>query len=435
MSQEDEKPLHLPSRTTPTWEMELLISGATIFGLLQLPSLIDTTYFELFNRSARGIEGLLLPLWMYAKFSLYTLILTFLVHLALRGYWIALVGLDSVYPGGVRWRQMRLGPNLRSVSEADVSAIAAVIEAADNRATRVFGLGFGLAMMMLWPIALVVVALTLTLALRSLFGVDLDALLVFGVGMLLALGPWVVAVSIDQRYGERWPPDRRASRWLRGILRIYNRLGLGRGNNVPLALFTSHEGGSRSGWIIALTTVPIFVLVVGQILVGTGEIEYGEFPGLPEDSAFSANNLTPGYYANQREHDPMATPLPFIPDRVARGPYLELFIPYLPRRYALAMAAVCPEAIRAEAGKATDIHARAGLDCLARMHAIQIDGRPVAVSLDAASDAGTGLRGMLAMIPIADLPAGRHELSLTEVRRPRHNDKRPVRRYRIAFWK
>ena len=31
--------LALPRRTTPTWELELLISGATIFGLLQLPGL------------------------------------------------------------------------------------------------------------------------------------------------------------------------------------------------------------------------------------------------------------------------------------------------------------------------------------------------------------------------------------------------------------
>lgn len=32
--------------TTPTWEMELLVSGATIFGLLQLPTLIDHAYFK-----------------------------------------------------------------------------------------------------------------------------------------------------------------------------------------------------------------------------------------------------------------------------------------------------------------------------------------------------------------------------------------------------
>jgi hypothetical protein len=32
-------PLGLPRDTTPTWEIELLVSGAVLFGLLQLPSL------------------------------------------------------------------------------------------------------------------------------------------------------------------------------------------------------------------------------------------------------------------------------------------------------------------------------------------------------------------------------------------------------------
>ena len=30
----------LPARTTPTWEMEMLLSGATVFGLLQLPDVL-----------------------------------------------------------------------------------------------------------------------------------------------------------------------------------------------------------------------------------------------------------------------------------------------------------------------------------------------------------------------------------------------------------
>jgi hypothetical protein len=36
----------VPAQTTPTWEMELLVSGATIFGLLQLPTFLDHAYFR-----------------------------------------------------------------------------------------------------------------------------------------------------------------------------------------------------------------------------------------------------------------------------------------------------------------------------------------------------------------------------------------------------
>ena len=41
---DDTAPNTLSPRTTPTWELELLISGATIFGLLQLPELLDQAY-------------------------------------------------------------------------------------------------------------------------------------------------------------------------------------------------------------------------------------------------------------------------------------------------------------------------------------------------------------------------------------------------------
>src|SRR4051794_24559506 len=88
----------VPAETTPTWEMELLISGATVFGLMQLPARLDAIFYDLFNRGSEQVASLLMPLWIYAKVALLTLIGTFVLHLVLRGLWVAMVGLDSVYP-------------------------------------------------------------------------------------------------------------------------------------------------------------------------------------------------------------------------------------------------------------------------------------------------------------------------------------------------
>ncbi len=41
MSSAENSSERLPPRTTPTWEMELLISGATVFALFQLPGALD----------------------------------------------------------------------------------------------------------------------------------------------------------------------------------------------------------------------------------------------------------------------------------------------------------------------------------------------------------------------------------------------------------
>ena len=89
-------------RTTPTWESELLISGATVFGLMQLPDPLNRLLIVWMNGNEAAIVDLLRTISIYLQFSLITLILTFVLHLLARGYWIALVGLHSVYPQGVR---------------------------------------------------------------------------------------------------------------------------------------------------------------------------------------------------------------------------------------------------------------------------------------------------------------------------------------------
>src|SRR5690606_14228449 len=52
----------LPRRTTPTWEMELLISGATVFSLMQAPDLLDRLYYGFAPRLEAAYQAaLILP--------------------------------------------------------------------------------------------------------------------------------------------------------------------------------------------------------------------------------------------------------------------------------------------------------------------------------------------------------------------------------------
>ena len=40
----------------------------------------------------------------------YSMLVTFIAHLCLRGYWIALLGLESVWSDGWNWDRLKLGP-------------------------------------------------------------------------------------------------------------------------------------------------------------------------------------------------------------------------------------------------------------------------------------------------------------------------------------
>lgn len=426
--------LRLPRDTTPTWEIELLISGATVFGLLQLPAALDTGMVWLINRIADDVGGLLLPLWIYLQTALVILIGTFIVHLCLRAYWVALVGLHSVYPGGVRWESFKhIGPYQLETSRRGRDDIAVQIEQADNRASRVFGVGVGLAMGLLLPTVLVALAIGFVLLARSVAGSGrLSPMFGFWLLFGCTLIPWLLAMQLDQRFGARWTPERRAGRWLRAVLGFYTRLGLGRASNLPMALYTSNAQGQRRSTVLVVA-LGIVMVVVGasQVLSYALHWEVGDQYGLPRFAPRSEDLLLPRHYASQSARQPSIAPLPYIPDPVVRGPYLRLFVPYRVSRHNAALARHCEPAD--EGQRPT----RAALDCYARLHDVRIDGELVAgLRFDAAEDPVNGLRGLLAMIPVRDLAHGRHELSLLPLSQGGSAaEDEPPRPYRIPFWR
>jgi hypothetical protein len=77
----------LSKHTTPTWEIELLISGATVFALMQLPGLLDRAYQQLLAQVGASMAQLLLIAYIYFKAATLVLIATFILHLGLRAYW------------------------------------------------------------------------------------------------------------------------------------------------------------------------------------------------------------------------------------------------------------------------------------------------------------------------------------------------------------
>lgn len=400
----------VPLATTPTWEMELLISGGTVFGLMQLAGPVDDTFVSLIAQSSAEMNQGLSPLWIYVKFVLLTLIGTFITHLCLRGYWVALIGMNSVYPGGIDWEKLRQGPISRKYSETSVPPMSALIEKADNLATRVFGVGFGFAMMMLLPIVIVSLSALGSYVVHRLFGVGSTLWIFLGLFVVLFL-PMALAAMIDRRFGERMVAGGWPHRWMLALFAFYGRLGLGRSSNILLSLFISRTGVRQWLGLAFFVMGVVFTFCVVQILVTQGRLDFGEYPGLPKKELFSESSTPSAYYASQRSTGPDIAPPPYISDRVVRGPYVELFIPYRPRHHIPVLEQKCPDALAAS----TEANPRPALDCLAKLHAVRLDGKPVSVSFDASNDRYTGQRGMLAMIPVGELRAGRHELSVLEV--------------------
>lgn len=424
-------PDRYPGRLSRTWEMELLLSGATVFGVLQVPPWLDGWFYLWFASGSTEVGMMVLPLWIYAKLSLLTLAGTFILHLALRAHWVALIGLDSVFPGGIRLERLEVQGPLRRRLLAGQPSIGQRIERADDAASTVFGVGIGLAMVMLAPFVLVSLALTVLLALE-LAGMR-EWKLALALGLLaLGLAPGLLANVLDAQVGHRLAPDGRAAALLTRVLKAYDRVGLGgQATNTLLALFSSHVGRRPAALLIGAVFTVGSALVMAQFATDVGQMLVGDYEALPADRSDAPDLVFREHYASLRGHARSPVPVPFIPDRVSKDPYLELFVPYRPSRHGPALQKACPGVIAANrSGEAP----RPALDCLARLLDIRLDGRPVGVPLEASTDPVTGVRGVLLMIPATGLSPGRHELTIERIANSRKTGP-ALKPHRIPFWR
>lgn len=421
---------HRSRRTTPTWEVELLISGVAVFAMLQLPGLLDDGMLALRERFDEGWRELLLLGFLYAKSAALILALTFVLHLMLRARWIALVGIHSVYPEGVRWDRLRLGPILREVEQARMPPFPVIIERADNRATTVFAMGVMLAFFVLviatGAIAICIFSLLVSALSHGRIGMLTVLLLLIAIAMV----PYSLALLVDRTRGARLPRDGRLHRLLQRTFRGYTRLGFSRGSNPVMALLGSHDGDRRITW---LTTLLIFLaLMLASISLALQDSpgllgSYGQFP-----AARGLATANAAHYDDQRNpaRDPAT---PFIPSMMVRTPYLPLRVPYRPNRDAAAMQQHCAHARRLGTELA---QAQAQLACLSALHAVSLDGKPLAgLRFEISSDPRTERPALLAMIDVRTLPQGRHELRIARPARADSVDKDDPGFDRILFWR
>ena len=421
----------LSGRTTPTWEMELLVSGATVFGLLQLPGPLTAWTQGWINGNERELANFALVFGMYLQFSLVTLIATFVFHLLLRGYWVALVGLFSVYPTGIRWDNNKgFGPIYRLSSEKSTPPASALIEAADNRATRVFGIGFGVAMALIVPTALVGGFLLVLVVVQAM---NIDAApwqLGFWIVFAVLFLPFLGAYGYDRWRGQQLIDQGRASSLMR-VFDFYTRIGMGRASNPLLALFASQVGQGRSTVYLIAGMMPVMIVISLVIATRGQSLDNGAFDGLPGYEPAATQTLFNSHYASLRNGNDDVR-LPFIADPLVKDATLRLFIPYFPLRHTPLMRRQCPQVLTPKA-----IERGESLQCLARLHQLQIDGKPVTAAMLGGADPASGQRGAWAMIDLSTLADGQHELV---VQRPvrldsdgKPGETPPV--WRIPFWK
>ncbi len=435
-----EEIFQVPKDTTPTWEVELLLSGALVFAMLQLPGLLDSAVYSLQPRLGGQMLSAAFMLYFYLKITAYALIVTFMLHLASRALWVAALGLRSVYPEGVLWEKLKRGPIFRAYAQQVLPTLDQMIDQADNRASKVFAIGLMLALMSL----AIMVSTMLLVAVIGLLSAWLNEgraspwLIV--VLVLVWVLPVVLTTLIDRHYGERIA----RGGWLERVIQRGYALGWlmvwGRLTNPLMLTVFSRVGVGRGNLLLAGTMYLLMGVILVEVMLRTGVLSMPGERYLPESAP--GREIRAAWYADSRSEDEALLGQPYIPAPLVREPYLRLFVPYLSRRLDDAIERDCPAATveiakdqPKVARKAAEAERTAALlDCAATfLHPVTIDGAPVRLRYELGKDPLSGLRGFVAMIPVRELGPGRYQLAIARPQLPDEEEAHePVV---IPFWR
>lgn len=419
-------------------ELELLISGLLVFGLFTVPGRL----FDAWVSNTIHADGMAqYAIWFGFAVGVgvsYALAAAFMTHIAIRGYWVALIGLKATFPDGVRWdRLTSMGPVSRGYQRALIGDIGQAIERADRMASILFAMSILMAVTIAGVGVTAIALMVLGSLAGALFGMADRVALIVGVALYAVFLAGTLAMVVCEKMIARRDAAGRPSDGLRRLLlrllRLYSVL-------VPQRLIGPMQLTLQSNLNGRAFLVVYGLVIGGAMLIGglqvINSMKFSLLQGyevVTEDAV--DHGMLGAHYENMRaEHDALLR-YPMIPsDRIAET-HLRLFIPHQPQRDNALARRLCPMLTdgrnTAEGAAAT----RNAIDCMAAMWTVSIDG--VAIPLDdfvPIERRDLGMRGLVGYIPLGQRQPGRHNLALTWNADGGEDGKQRRREYRIPFW-
>ena len=412
-----------------TDELELLISGLSMVALFSLPGWLIDQY-----------DGLhpLLPLWLLSAAVMampmtvllcYLLASCFALHLAMRGYWVGLIGLKSAYPGGIRWsRATGTGPLTREWLQRSLPEMDTSIERADRAASMLFSVITLSGLTLLWLGLLA----TATFVGAAMVGSDegtnaaintaMDWFAKLMIGCLLLL--WLLDAVLA-----RFLPVLRGWAWYRGLVWLLAHIvGVYFPPRLIAPIRLTLQTNSRP--LLFMLAFVAMIVVLPMLALRQFQASYG-FDRFGTHGYLHARDIDDGHrsvhYESQRIGRNRSRSVPMIPAPVIESAWLPLLLPYSPIRDDALVALRCPERKRNAGGTfgapAVDDagarqRSRATVACLSRLWEVHLNGTPVALDGFIPTErADVGFRGLSGYVDLRGQAPGPQQLEV--VFRPR----------------
>jgi hypothetical protein len=383
-----------------TDELELIISSLTTFALFSLPGWLFDKYADVYTHLSTSMVIASTVGTTLLAGTCYGLAACFVVHLMARAYWVGLIGLRTVFPGGIDWSKMpALGPLSRQYYRDTLPDLDTVIQNTDRLASSLFAVISMLTLTVLWFGTILIVILVASGAIGARFGFTNAGMSIGTAALLLVfLGVPILVYLLDAQLASRMP-RLRENRFFAGMVRILRRIaGLAYPQRLVLPVQLTLQSNIRPVvFFVALSISIIVIVVVGNARAAA----WRNFTLSAEFAYLDSAQVQQGFRSTYYED--MSSPLdrfrswPRIDSFNQSGSFVRLFLPYQPLRDNLVLDQLC-----GSAEETPDTIA-----CLRQLWTVNIDGEPVSMaSFTPAERADLGMRGLIGLVPLAGLKPG-----------------------------
>ena len=426
-----------------SWQLELLITGFSIFllasGLDEYEAFKTSVKFDKLmpsNDYTVVFTGAGIFILNTIPYAIRFFLISLLLHLLLRGFWIGIVGLSSV-SNQIDFDKLKLKGPFRKHLPQRVRTLDDLIFFVDQISSVVFAYTYLLVFSML-SVVLVSSFLFAFLGLSNVImnvvsNTTVMTLLIFTVFIVALL--LVVAAALfflDSILFSAFKKSRWFSILFYPIYRFYTVISL---SFIYRSIYYHLITNFRKKHIIMVSSVLlIVVLISGQL---SSWDRYIFYPNPDMDNGFI---LKSSHYDDERTEGHIYTAS--IPSKVAKESFLPLFVRYSPEQNAI-LRFFCPEGEKLSEGisfgeglkagvksqqdttrtiaelmletNATDEDVQSTLNCINSTYEIMIDSVSIPVDLIFTKHKNKGEKGFLQMLDVGALERGKHLIQIRKL--------------------
>ena len=313
----------LESLQRESWQLELLISGFTIFLLVQFVGILPDVFpaFNTHTNFSQPIHNAITSFLGVTLFATFALIVNLILHVFLRGFWIAAIGLRSVQKT-VDYEQLNYSTYFTKKLEKKVASLDKLIIRLDTFASVVFAFAFLVVFMLasfaLWVLLVSVIRLIFEIIFNYFDGewavFFLEYLRSFVFALVYLTGVIYLIDTLSLGFFKKY-------NWLSKLYYpIYKFLGWITLSTIYRSIYYSLISRFPKTKIRLLLIVFIFLLVMIPLNRLTF---YKYFP----DSVHSSTEMNSNHYDDTREEEERIWSAS-IPSEIMDSDYVPLFIRY-----------------------------------------------------------------------------------------------------------